>query len=53
MFIFSELLEALRKNGMSAGSEHNGRDENVRNRSANASKKSDDYTPEQLEAVKK
>lgn len=47
---FSELIETLSKNGMSAGS-----NENVRHRSANgdATKKSADYTSEQLEAVKK
>jgi len=52
---FPELIERLTKNGMSAGSEHNERDENVRHRSVNgdASKKNDDYTPEQLQAVKK
>ena len=48
MLIFSELLETLTKNGMSAN-------ENVRHRSVNgdAAKKCDDYTPEQLQAVKK
>lgn len=47
---FSELIETLTKNGMSAGS-----NENVRHRSTNgeAAKKSADYTSEQLEAVKK
>ena len=47
---FSELIETLSKNGMSAGS-----NENVRHRSANgdATKKSADYKTEQLEAVKK
>lgn len=51
---FPDLIETLKKNGMSAGSEHNEKDENVRHRSVNgdASKKSDDYTLEQLEAVK-
>lgn len=45
---FSALLDTITKNGISAG-------ENVRHRSVNgdATKKCDDYTPEQLEAVKK
>lgn len=52
---FPELLETLSKNGMSAGSKHNKKDDNLRHRSVNgdATKKSDDYTTEQLEAVKK
>ena len=54
---FLELLATLSKNGMSAGTKHKEGDENVRHRTVNgeASRKTveKDYTPEQLEAVKK
>ena len=54
---FPELLATLSKNGMSADSKRKEGDENLWHRSANgnASKKIEEknYTPEQLEAVKK
>ncbi|XP_058940298.2 dnaJ homolog subfamily B member 12-like [Pocillopora verrucosa] len=53
-----DLIESLSKNGMSTGAKHETRDENLRHRAANGSAthsapEEKNYTPEQVEAVKK
>lgn len=55
---FPDLIESLSKNGMSTGAKHETKDENLRHRAANGSAthsapEEKNYTPEQVEAVKK
>ncbi|PFX26668.1 DnaJ-like subfamily B member 12 [Stylophora pistillata] len=53
-----DLIERLSKNGMSSGTKHDTRDENLRHRATNgrtnhSAPEEKNYTPEQVEAVKK